>query len=71
MHTDPNKLLALERALHQIDQLKARQPAGSSVNRVDPRPAFRSKSIEKENSRYVYRTQCPYVGIQISMRDVK
>ncbi len=34
MHTDPNKLLALERALHQIDQLKARQPASGLIGHL-------------------------------------
>lgn len=70
MHTDPNKLLALERALHQIDQLKARQPAGLSIS-TGSRSAFRCKSIEREHCRDVYWTQSPYVGISISMKDEK
>lgn len=71
MLTDPNKQAALERALHQIAQLKASQPAGLSVSTADPRTGFRSKSIERERPRDVYRAQCPYVGISFSMKDVK
>ena len=71
MLTDPNKQAALERALHQIAQLKASQPAGLSVSTADPRTRFRCKSIERERPLDVYRAQCPYVGISISMKDVK
>ncbi|WP_421289744.1 hypothetical protein [Aeromonas veronii] len=68
MLTDPNKQAALERALHQISQLQASQPAGLSLSTES---RFRCKSIEREHSRDVYRAQCPYVGISISMKDVK
>ncbi|MDM5138500.1 hypothetical protein OB959_01625 [Aeromonas bestiarum] len=71
MLTDPNKQAAFERALHQISQLKASQPAGLSVSTADPRAGFRCKSIERERPRDVYWAQCPYVGISISMKDVK
>ena len=71
MLTDPNKQAALERALHQIAKLQASQPAGLSVPTADLRAGFRCKSIEREHSRDVYRAQCPYVGISISMKDVK
>ncbi|MFB2865717.1 hypothetical protein [Aeromonas sp. MdU4] len=71
MLTDPNKQAALESALHQIAQLQASQPVGLSISTSDPRPSFRSKSIEREHCRDVYRAQCPYVGISISMKDAK
>ncbi|WP_421323251.1 hypothetical protein [Aeromonas veronii] len=72
MLTDPNKQAALERALHQIAQLQASQPAGLSISTESrSRPGFRCRSIEREHGRDVYRAQCPYVGISISMKDVK
>lgn len=71
MLTDPNKQAALERALHQIAQLQASQPAGLSISNEQYHSGFRCKSIEREHGRDVYRAQCPYVGISISMKDVK
>ena len=72
MLTDPNKQAALERALHQIAQLQASQPAGLSISTESHSSSgFRCKSIEREHGRDVYRAQCPYVGISISMKDVK
>ncbi|WP_429058939.1 hypothetical protein [Aeromonas jandaei] len=68
MLTDPNKQAALERAMHQIAQLQASKPAGLSISTES---RFRCKSIEREHGRDVYRAQCPYVGISISMKDVK
>ncbi|WP_421345974.1 hypothetical protein [Aeromonas veronii] len=45
MLTDPNKQAALERALHQIAQLQASQPAGLSISTES---RFRCKSIERD-----------------------
>lgn len=70
MLTDHNKQAALERALYQIAQLQASQPAGLSLS-TESRSCFRCKSIEREHGRDVHRAQCPYVGISISMKDVK
>ena len=72
MLTDHNKQAALERAMHQIAQLQASHPAGLSISTESrSRSGFRCKSIEREHGRDVYRAQCPYVGISISMKDVK
>ncbi|HFT7661054.1 TPA: hypothetical protein ACGR4R_001453 [Aeromonas veronii] len=61
---------AAKSALHQIAQLQASQPAGLSIS-TESRAGFRCKSIEREHGRDVYRAQCHYVGISISMKDVK
>lgn len=54
MLTDPNKQAALERAMHQIAQLQASQPAGLSIS-TESHSSFRCKSIEREHGISVFR----------------
>lgn len=64
---DKHQRAALEHALHQINHLKASQPAGLSVSIISDGSRVHCKSIERERPGDIYRTQCPYVGVEISV----
>lgn len=59
------KAAALEKALRQIEQLQASQPAGLLTMKPFSDRRLRCKSIEKERPEDVYRSQCPYVGVLV------
>ncbi|MGY3892881.1 hypothetical protein [Aeromonas enterica] len=64
---DKHQKAAFEHALHQINQLKASQPTGLSISINSDGPRVHCKSIEHERPENIYRTQCPYVGVEITV----